>query len=168
MKKSDIETPALIVDIDVLQSNIRMMAEYLKDKPVKLRPHIKCHKTPMIAHMQLKAGAEGITVAKLGEAEVMANAGIDNIYIANQVVQKTKIERLVNLNRYNNISVAVDNPYIVKMLSTIASKKNIVVRVIEEIDVGLNRCGVLPGKPAVDLAKKISGSKGLFFEGVMG
>ena len=168
LKKADVETPALLIDFDVLQSNIRMMADYLKDKPVKLRPHIKCHKTPIIAHMQMKAGAKGVTVAKLGEAEVMANAGINDIYVANQVVQKSKIERLVNLNRYSNVSVAVDNPHIVETLSNIASRKNVRVKVIEEIDVGLNRCGVLPGKPAVDLAKKITRSKGLILEGVMG
>lgn len=168
MKKADIETPALLLDFDVLQSNISIMANYLMDKPVKLRPHIKCHKTPIIAHMQVKAGAKGVTVAKLGEAEVMANVGIEDIYIANQVVQKSKIERLVNLNRYSNVSVAVDNPEVVDMLSSIASKKNVKVKVIEELEVGLNRSGVLPGKPAVDFAEKISRSKGLIFEGVMG
>jgi D-serine deaminase-like pyridoxal phosphate-dependent protein len=168
LEKTDIETPALLLDFDAFQDNIRMMADYLKDKPVKLRPHAKCHKTPIIAHLQMRAGAKGITVAKLGEAEVMANAGIPDIYIANQVVQKSKMERLVNLNQYSDVSVAVDNPDVVEMLSKIASQKNVEVRVIEEIDVGLNRCGVQPGKPAVDLARKISRLKGLIFEGVMG
>lgn len=168
MKKEDIETPALLLDIDVVQGNIRMMANYLKNKPVRLRPHTKCHKSPILAHMQLRAGAKGIMVAKLGEAEVMANAGVSDIYIANQVVQKTKIERLVNLNRYCDVSVAVDNPNVVEMLSNVALSKGLKVKVIEEIDVGLNRCGVLPGEPAVDLAKKISRCKGLIFEGVMG
>ena len=168
MTKGDIETPALLLDLDVLQNNIRTMAEYLKDKSVKIRPHTKCHKTPVIAHMQIKAGARGITVAKLGEAEVMANAGIENIFIANQVVQMSKIEKLVNLNRYSNVSVAVDNTDVIDTLSSIASKKNVKINTIVEIDVGLNRCGVLPGKPSVELAKKIVRSKGLLFEGVMG
>ncbi|WP_455367519.1 alanine racemase, partial [[Eubacterium] cellulosolvens] len=101
-------------------------------------------------------------------AEVMANAGIDDIYIANQVVQKSKIERLVHLNRYSSVSVAVDNPENVKTLAEAASKKGMKVKTIIEIDVGLHRSGVPPGKPALDLAKKISHSKGLLFEGVMG
>ncbi|MEM2122788.1 MAG: DSD1 family PLP-dependent enzyme [Candidatus Bathyarchaeia archaeon] len=168
MDKRDIATPALLLDFDAFQSNIRMMADYLRDKPVKLRPHAKCHKTPIIAYMQIRAGAKGVTVAKLGEAEVMAKAGISDIYIANQVVQESKMEKLVNLNQYSNVSVAVDNPDVVERLSKIASGKKVDVKVIEEIDVGLNRCGVQPGKPAVDLAKKISRSKGLIFEGVMG
>jgi D-serine deaminase-like pyridoxal phosphate-dependent protein len=69
LNKTDIETPALLLDLDALKNNIRTMSEYLKDKPVKLRPHTKCHKTPIIAHMQVKAGAKGATVAKLGEAD---------------------------------------------------------------------------------------------------
>jgi len=168
MKKDDIETPILLLDIDILQDNIHLMADYLKDKPVKLRPHAKCHKTPIIAHMQIRAGAKGIAVAKLGEAEVMVNSGIEDVYIANQVVQSSKLERLVTLNEYSTVSVAVDTPSIVEMLSNVASRKNVNVKVIEEIDVGLNRCGVPPGKPAVDLARKISRSKNLIFEGVMG
>jgi D-serine deaminase-like pyridoxal phosphate-dependent protein len=144
------------------------MSEYLKDKPVKLRPHTKCHKTPIIAHMQVKAGAKGATVAKLGEAEVMANAGIENIFIVNEVVQKSKLEKLVNLNRYSNVFVAADNPDVIDMLSGIASSKGVKVGVVLELEVGLNRCGVLPGKPAVEFAKKIVHSKGLIFEGVMG
>lgn len=168
MKKDDLETPALLLDIDALQSNIRMMADYLKNKPVKLRPHAKCHKTPIIAHMQVKAGAKGIAVAKLGEAEVMANSGINDVYIANQVVQTSKLERLAALNEYSTVSVAVDNPTVVETLSKIAVKKNVNVKVILEVDVGLNRCGVPPGKAAADLAKKIVKSKGLIFEGVMG
>lgn len=151
-----------------LQSNIRMMADYLRDKPVKLRPHAKCHKTPIIAHMQVRAGAKGVAVAKLGEAEVMANSGINDVYIANQVVQPNKLERLATLNEYSTVSVAVDNPTIIDMLSKIAIKRNVRIKVIEEIDVGLNRCGVLPGKAAVDLANKIVKSKGLILEGVMG
>ena len=124
LNKTDIETPALLLDLDTLQNNIRIMAEYLRDRPVKLRPHTKCHKTPIIAHMQVKAGAKGATVAKLGEAEVMANAGIESIFIANQVVQKSKLERLVNLNRYSNVSVAVDNPDVIEMLSNSYGKED--------------------------------------------
>jgi D-serine deaminase-like pyridoxal phosphate-dependent protein len=168
LRKWDLETPAVVLDFDVLMGNIRFMSDYLRGKPVKLRPHVKCHKMPVIAHMQVNAGAKGLTVAKLGEAEVMVNAGIRDVFIANQVVQKSKLERLVNLNRYGTVSVAVDNFEVVETLSKIAYEKGVEVKVIEEINVGLNRCGVEPGKPAVELAEKISKSKGLIFEGVLG
>ena len=168
MKKTDIETPALILDIEVLKKNIETMADYLKDKPAKLRPHIKCHKTPVIAHMQIKAGAKGVMTAKLGEAEVMTDAGIADVVIANQVVQDSKLERLAGLNRYGKVSVAVDNSEVAERLSNVALRRGVSVGVVEEIDIGLSRCGVLPGKPAVDLAKKIANLKGLIFEGITG
>jgi len=109
LKKADLETPALVLDIEVVKKNIEIMKDYLKDKPVKLRPHTKCHKSPILAHLQMRAGAKGVMTAKLGEAEVMADAGIPDIAIANQVVQDSKLEKLAGLNRYGKISVAVDN-----------------------------------------------------------
>jgi len=168
MDKSDIPTPALLVDLEVLKSNIRRMSEYLKKKKVCLRPHIKCHKTPEIAKMQIDAGACGVMVAKLGEAKVMADAGIEDIAIANQVVQEMKIKELADLNKYAKISVAVDNPIMVDEISSMATKKGVDVSLIIEVDVGMKRCGVSPGKPTLDLAKKISSSSGATFGGLMG
>jgi len=168
MDKSEIATPALLLDLQVLESNIREMSTYLQNKNVSLRPHIKCHKTPEIAKLQIDAGARGVMVAKLGEAKVMAQAGIDDIAIANQVVQESKIKELVDLNEHAKVSVAVDNPIIVDKISEVASREGVGVNLIIEVDVGMNRCGVLPGKPAVALARKVSNSRGVLFGGLMG
>jgi len=168
MNKSELKTPALLLDLDILESNIKMMSEYLKKRNVHLRPHIKCHKTPEIAKMQIDAGACGVMVAKLGEAEVMTDAGIKDIAIANQIVQEKKIDEFVNLNKYSKVSVAVDNPAIVDKISKIATRKGMDVSLIIEVDVGMGRCGVLQGKPALELAKKVTKSKGIKFGGLMG
>jgi D-serine deaminase-like pyridoxal phosphate-dependent protein len=168
MNKLDLKTPALLLDLDILKDNISLMQRYIKKREVILRPHIKCHKTPEIAKMQIDAGARGVMVAKLGEAEVMSNAGIKNIAIANQVVQEKKIEELINLNRHNEVSVAVDNPLIVDLISKIAARENVKIKVMIEVDIGMGRCGVLPGEPAQKLAEKISKSKNIIFDGLMG
>lgn len=168
MDKTEIPTPALLLDLEVLKSNVRIMSGYLEKKNACLRPHIKCHKTPEIAKMQIDAGACGLMVAKLGEARVMADAGLKDIAIANQVVQEMKIDELVDLSKDAKISVAVDNPIMVNKISNIATKKGVDVSLVIEVDVGMNRCGVSPGKPALDLAKKVSSSNGVTLGGVMG
>jgi len=109
MSKWELDTPALCLEATVLERNIQRMADYFRDRPAGLRPHSKTHKCPTIAWMQLRAGAIGITCAKLAEAEVMARAGIQDILIANQVVGARKIARLVNLAAYSEVMVAVEN-----------------------------------------------------------
>ncbi len=168
MNKSELKTPALILDLEILKKNIFSMSEYLKKGNVSLRPHIKCHKTPEIAKMQIAAGAAGVMVAKLGEAEVMSNAGIKNIAIANQIVQEQKIKDLADLCRHNEISVAVDSPMVVERMDNIAAREGININAMVEVDVGMGRCGVSPGKPALEMTKKVSESKHLTFRGLMG
>lgn len=168
MDRSEIPTPALLLDLETLKSNIRLMSEFLENKNACIRPHIKCHKSPEIAKIQIDEGACGVMVAKLGEAKVMVDAGIEDIAIANQVVQEVKIRDLVELNRRAKVSVAVDNPMVVDKISDIASKSRVDVSLIIEVDVGMNRCGVRPGKQALKLAEKVSGSKGVTFGGLMG
>jgi len=168
MDRSQIETPALLLDYELLEANVRYMAKYLDKKSVKLRPHIKCHKTPEIARIQIDAGADGVMVAKLGEASVMADAGIGDIAIANQVVQETKIRRLVDINQCARVSVAVDNPAIVDRISAVATERDVDISLIVEVNVGMNRCGVMPGKPALKLAEKVNASRGVIFAGLMG
>ena len=97
MRKDDIDTPALLLDLDVLEANIAAMAAFFSDRPQKLRPHFKTPKTPRVARRQLEAGAIGVTCAKLGEAEVLARAGLGPILVANQVVGRLKIDRLMEL-----------------------------------------------------------------------
>jgi D-serine deaminase-like pyridoxal phosphate-dependent protein len=166
--KAELDTPALCLDIEVVERNIQRMAGYFRDRPVKLRPHSKTHKSPVLARMQLAAGAIGITCAKLGEAEVMAQAGIRDILIANQVVSPGKIVRLVNLAAYTDVIVAVDNAGNVAKLSAAAEAKGVQLRVLVEVDIGHGRCGVPPGQPALELARRVMASPGLRLAGLMG
>lgn len=166
MRKEELETPVLILDLDKLEKNIREMADFARQNGVKLRPHVKTHKTPAIAHKQIQEGAKGITVAKLGEAEVMAAAGIKDILIAYEIVGRKKIERLLNLANYTKITVGIDSMKGALPLSESFDSSGKVVDVLIEIDTGLGRCGVLPGQSALDLAKGISRLPGLRLKGI--
>ena len=139
----------------------------MRENGVNWRPHVKCPKVPAIAHRLLDAGAIGVTCAKLGEAEVMGAAGIRNILIANQVVGPTKISRLVNLLPSAKVIVAVDNAENVSALDAAARAKGVQLEVVIEVNTGMDRAGVEPGAPVIDLASAISKSQGLEFAGVM-
>jgi len=167
-KKDELDTPCLLVDLDVMEGNIRKMAEDFRGMPAKLRPHVKTHKTPIIARKQLDAGAIGITCAKVGEAEVLAEAGIGPLLIANQVVGEPKVTRLINLAKQCDITVAVDDSVNVKHLAEAARRKGTRLNVVVEVDVGNNRCGTDPGEPALKLARDVTGYKSLNFRGLMG
>jgi D-serine deaminase-like pyridoxal phosphate-dependent protein len=162
-----IETPALLVDLDALEWNIRIMADFMKGRRVRLRPHFKTHKSPAICHLQLAAGAKGICCAKLGEAEVLLSTGIPDVLIANQVVDPVKITRLAGLARGSaRVTVCADNPANVKALSEACAAVGATLRVLVEVDVGMNRCGVKTSEAALALAKQIHASPGLVFEGI--
>jgi D-serine deaminase-like pyridoxal phosphate-dependent protein len=163
-----VDTPALLLDADALEANIQRMAAFFAHRHCKLRPHFKSHKCTAIARMQMKAGAVGITCAKLGEAEVVADAGIRNILIANQIVGTQKIRRLIELRRRADPLVAVDSTDNVKMLSENAVAAGVNIGVLVEVDVGMGRCGVAPGQPALELARLVASSAGLRFEGLQG
>lgn len=167
-KKGYIDTPALIVDLDKFESNLEKMADYFEGVDVDLRPHIKTHKCPVMAIKQVNAGAIGVTCAKVGEAEVMAKAGISDILIANQVVGATKIMRLLDLLHLSDVKVAVEDDGNVEELNEGAKSRNKVLKVIIEVDVGMNRCGVRDFEGAVKLAKKIDKMKNLELVGIMG
>jgi D-serine deaminase-like pyridoxal phosphate-dependent protein len=167
--KEQIETPRLLIDLDIMESNIRKMADFFHDKPAKLRPHAKTHKSPVIAKKQMEAGsAVGITVAKLGEAEVMVNGGIKNILIANQVVEPTKVARLAALSKHANLIIAVDNIDNVKLLDQAAAYYKTKINVLIEVNVGLNRCGVDWGQPVLKLSREIKRTDNITLRGLMG
>lgn len=168
MAKEQIDTPALLLDLDKLEGNIERMAAFLGDRAARLRPHTKTHKCPIIAHKQIESGAIGVTCAKLDEAEVMARAGIRDILIANQIVGRRKIERLMGLATWTEVMVAVDDMRNVADLSAAATLRGVSLRLLVEVDVGMGRCGVEPGEPAVPLAREVASSRGLVFEGLMG
>jgi len=173
---AEYDTPALMLDMDALERNIKRMADYFRGKKANLRPHVKPHKSPLIAHKQIAAGAKGITCAKLGEAEVMARAGITDILVANEVVGATKLSRLAKLARYCDIIVAVDNVKNAKQISKFAVQEGSTVHVLVDLNLGgethlegiLDRCGVTPGTPTVALANEIAKLKNVRFKGLMG
>ena len=164
----ELDTPALLLDLDAFEHNLNKMAQFFADKPASLRPHAKTHKCPEIARRQVQAGAIGITCAKVGEAEVLVEAGIEDILIANQVVGEFKIARLTDLAAHAELMVAVDDPANVTALSRACQAKGISLRVLVEVDIGMHRCGAQPGAPTLGLAQQVADSPGLRLAGLMG
>jgi len=164
-----VDTPALLLDYDALRSNIKSMAEFFAPLSAKLRPHFKTHKCTKIARMQMEAGAVGVTCAKVGEAEILLGAGIRDILIANQIVGSLKIERLMRLlGRGVDLKVAVDDEENVRELSRATTARNIELGVLVEVDVGMGRCGLVPGPEMIRLCQFVDDSPSLVFRGLMG
>ena len=142
MNINELETPALILDKNIFESNMARMAELLKGSNMKLRPHYKSNKCPEIAKIQIKNGASGITCAKLGEAEDLAEAGISNILIGNQIVQPSKVKRVGELAKKCYLIICVDNADNVRALSEAAVNAGSTIHCLVEYEVGMKRCGV--------------------------
>jgi D-serine deaminase-like pyridoxal phosphate-dependent protein len=168
IEKNALDTPVLWADLEAMEANIAYLARYFQEAGVGWRPHIKGIKVPAIAHRLISGGALGVTCAKLGEAEVMAAAGIQDILIANQIVGPAKIARLVNLRRQAEVKVAVDNAANVAALGQAARDTGIEQEVIVEVDIGLQRAGVAPGQPALELSHLVCRTPGLRYRGLMG
>jgi len=164
----DVDTPVLVVNLDVLEDNIARAARFFRELGVSWRPHTKGQKVPAIAHMEIGAGAIGITCAKLGEAEVMAAAGIDNILIANQVVGQHKVRRLASLCRQVQVITAIDSLENARELHEAGVEKGLGIPVVVEVDIGMQRCGVQPGEPTVELSLEADAMSGLRYVGIMG
>ena len=166
---TDLDTPALLLDIAVMQRNLQRMMNFLAGKGVRLRPHVKLYRgTPELVRIQLAAGASGMTCAKLSEAETLAAEGVQDILIANQIVGPIKIERLIRLALISDIKVAVDSRENAAALSQAAQTRGIRLGVLVEVNIGHNRCGVAPFQPALDLVRFILEQPGLKFMGLMG
>jgi D-serine deaminase-like pyridoxal phosphate-dependent protein len=161
-----LDTPALLIDLDIVRRNLEGMQKKADEFRVALRPHIKTHKIPDLAHLQMGLGATGITVAKVSEAEIMAQAGIKDIFIANQIVTEKKLNRLADLSRRVNLSVGLDSTSAAKKLSAIFTACGLTIEYLIEINSGLNRCGVLPGRDAVELYQAINDFPSLRFKGI--
>jgi D-serine deaminase-like pyridoxal phosphate-dependent protein len=165
---SDLDTPALLLDLDAFEENVATMAGRLRTRGVAWRPHAKAFKTPAIAHILRKAGAIGVTVAKVSEAEVMAAGGIDDILIAHLVVGPSKTARLAALQRRADVKVTVDHPDHVAPLGQAAREAGVTIGVLVDVDLGMKRCGVDSPGAAVALAKQVAETPGLRFDGLMG
>lgn len=163
----DLDTPALLLDRSASDRNLRKMAEFFRDRKCQLRPHFKNHKCVTLARRQLEAGsAVGMTCAKLGEAEVLADGGVNDILVANQVVGHHKIKRLVEVARRIDLKVAVDDILQAKPISQAAAAAGVTVGILVEVDIGTGRCGVPPGGPVLELAHAISSLDGLRLDGI--
>jgi D-serine deaminase-like pyridoxal phosphate-dependent protein len=164
---SELETPSLWIDLDGLDRNIEELAAIFKKAKIDWRPHTKGIKVPAIAQKAIDAGAIGVTCAKLGEAEVMAAAGIGDILVANEVVGPRKIARLVNVQQQADVMVAVDDALNVAAIGKAATEKGVEVRVLVEVETGMERAGTVPGQPTVDIARVVHETPGVTFEGLM-
>ncbi|MDE0427962.1 MAG: alanine racemase [Candidatus Poribacteria bacterium] len=167
MNIADLDTPTLAADLDVLERNIQGMAAHCRQLGIPLRVHTKTHKVPEIAKLQVAAGSQGITCQKLGEAEVMVDAGLDNILIPYNIVGKPKLRRLTALVKRAQVTVALDSEETANGISQQATADGCVVPVIVELDTGSGRCGVQSPQAAQHLARKIMKMGGIDFQGVM-
>jgi D-serine deaminase-like pyridoxal phosphate-dependent protein len=163
---ADVETPALVVDLDILESNLDLMAAKVRASGLRLRPHAKSHKCPSLAAMQVARGAVGICCQKTDEAAAFVDAGITDILVTNEVIAPAKLARLATLARRARIGVLCDDARAVAELSRAAHAAEVDLDVYVEVDVGAHRCGVLPGAPAAALARAIADAPGLRFAGL--
>ena len=164
----ELDTPLLLLDLDAFNRNVQTMSLFFGERSTSLRPHAKTHKCPQVALRQIEAGAIGITCAKVGEAEVLVQAGICDILVANQVVGPIKVGRLLDLAERASMMVAVDNTDNVAQLAHACQEKGVSVRVLVEVDIGMQRCGVQPGQAVLALARQVTDAPGLEFAGLMG
>ena len=182
----EIDTPALVIDLDAMKRNLARMAEFAKKHNIAWRPHAKLHKSVLLAKMQIKAGAVGVCVQKTAEAEIMVAGGIDNVYISNQVIALSKLARVAALTqtvaaRGGQIAIAVDSAEgVTRLAQAMADARSegagrkkagaagvaTVINVFVEIDVGQERCGVEPGASAITLALEIRKHPALHFAGL--
>lgn len=163
---AELDTPAILIDLDVMERNLQRVAGYTQEHGLRLRPHTKTHKIPALARNQLQLGAAGLTVAKVGEAEVMLQAEPPELLLAFPIVGSQKLERLMQVARKTSVTVSLDSLEAARQLSGAAEAAHIDIGVLAETDVGLGRVGVLPGEPLRQLIEEIRRLPNLRWEGV--
>jgi 3-hydroxy-D-aspartate aldolase len=166
MTLSEVDTPALLLDLDAFEANLDRLDASLAGKQIRVRPHSKSHKCPEIALRQMAHGAVGVCCQKVTEAEAMVAGGIPNVLVSNEVVGPRKIERLVTLAQHARVSVLVDDAANATAINAAAVAAGATLDVLIEIDVGAHRCGVAPGAPALALAKAVDACEQLHFSGI--
>ena len=166
MPLAEVDTPALILDLDVFEANLKRLKESLAGSNVKVRPHAKSHKCPQIAMRQMALGAVGVCCQKVSEAEALVEGGVTDVLVANEVVGARKLTRLVALAKQARVAVCADDAGNVNALAAAARTAGITLDVLVEVNVGANRCGVEAGEPAVELARRIASSGSLRFAGL--
>ena len=166
MREEEVDTPALIIDLDAFEANLDTMAGFLAGSDVKLRAHAKTHKSAVVARQQMLRGAIGQCTQKVAEAEALAWGGIPDILVSNEVVAPRKLARLAALSTIAKVALCADDAGVVGLIEQAAEAAGIRMTVLVEIDVGAGRCGVAPGPEAVALAERIAGSRHLIFGGL--
>lgn len=166
MHVSEIDTPRLVVDLDIMERNLRRVADYAAQHRLRLRPHTKTHKSVRLGKMQLDAGAAGLTVAKVSEAEVMLGAEPADLLLAYPIIGRAKLDRLMAVARRTHLTVALDSACAAQQLSDAARAAQVTIGVLAEVDVGLGRVGVAPGAPLLALAQGIEKLSHLTLEGI--
>jgi len=167
MRADELETPVPVVDMDRMEANISRLQTYLDEHKIANRPHIKTHKIPAIAQLQMDAGAVGITCQKVSEAEVMADAGFKDIFIPYNIVGERKLGRLMALAARITVSVTADSAIVIRGLSVAAQQAGLTLTVLIECDMGGGRCGVQSPHEAAELARLIASLPNLHFGGLM-
>ncbi|MBL8209411.1 MAG: alanine racemase [Bryobacterales bacterium] len=156
MRISELDTPAIVIDLDIMERNLQRVAAYAREHGLELKPHTKTHKIPQLARRQMDLGAAGVTVAKTGEAEVMLEASPKELFVAYPVIGRKKLLRLVEVARKTKITVAIDSLFAARQLSDAAREHQVEIGILVEADVGLNRMGVTPGEPLLDLGRQVA------------
>jgi D-serine deaminase-like pyridoxal phosphate-dependent protein len=165
----DLDTPCLLIDLDAVEHNFRLIADTYRDTVCKMRTHVKNLKSPLLAHMQIRAGGTvgGVCAAKVAEAEVMVEGGITDVLIANQVVARDKIVRLCSLAKRADMKVGIDNAQNLRELSEVAQAQGVTLGVLIEIDTSMHRAGIRRVEEGVELAKLAATLPGITFRGLM-
>jgi D-serine deaminase-like pyridoxal phosphate-dependent protein len=168
MTKAELDTPVMLLDLDRFDANVRRLSTAIAAGGKAWRPHSKGHKSPWIAHRQLEAGAIGVTCAKVSEAEVMVEGGIPSVLIAYELAARRKVERAARLLDRAEVMICADDPFHVRLASEVARDLGVVIPMVVDVNVGMDRTGVAPGAPARALARAIDAAPGLRLAGIMG
>ena len=167
MKLDGLDTPSILVDMDIMTANLDRLAAYCRDHGLNLRPHVKTHKNPELAQLQIRKGAVGVTVAKLGEAEVMADGGVEDILLAYPVYGEIKWKRLVALARRTRISVGLDSLEVAQGISKHAREGGVRIPILVEFDTGMRRCGLTIARESIGVLERVAELPALDYEGLL-
>jgi D-serine deaminase-like pyridoxal phosphate-dependent protein len=168
MTKAELDTPVMLLDLDRFEANARRLSSAIAAGGKNWRPHSKGHKSPWIAQRQMELGAIGVTCAKVSEAEVMVAGGVPSILIANELVTGRKVERAARLLDRAEVMICADDPFHVQLASAVATDLDVEIPMVVDINIGMHRTGVAPGRPALEIARAIDRAPGLRLAGIMG
>jgi D-serine deaminase-like pyridoxal phosphate-dependent protein len=168
MTRAELDTPVMLLDLDRFEANAQRLSNAIRAGGKDWRPHSKGHKSPWIARRQMEFGAIGVTCAKVSEAEVMVDGGVPSILIANELVTRRKVERAARLQDRAEVLICADDAFHVRLASTVATELGVEIPIVIDVNVGMDRTGVAPGRPALELARAIDRAPGVRLAGIMG